>query len=221
MRTSERKQIRVFLVDDHEIVLYALREFIGDVEGLLVVGSATTAGAALAAIQSDPPDVAVIDFRLPDMDGISLCREIRGIHPMTHCIMLSSFGSEEATLEAIVAGASGFLLKDVSLDRVVRMIRDVADGNTVLDPRMTGRALERLRNLSSNELTDALTDQERRVLDLLSDGLSNKEISERLYLAEQTVKNYVSSVLAKMGMRRIEAALYATNQKSTTISSLG
>ena len=216
VRTSESKEIQVFLVDAHEIVIYGLRKFIGDAEGLTVLGSATTAAAALAAIEVEQPDVCVIDFRLPD--GIGLCRDIRDLNPQTHCLMLSLFGSEEATLEAVVAGASGFLLKDVSLDQVVKMIRDVAEGNTVLDPTMLRRALERLRNPSPSQLIDALTDQERSVLNLLSEGLSNKGISEQLHLAEQTVKNYVSSVLAKMGMRRIEAALYVTNQRSTLAS---
>src|SRR5688500_8423127 len=123
MRPSENKEIRVFLVDAHEIVIYGLRKFIGDAEGVSAVGSATTAAAALTAIKIEAPDVVLTDFRLPDMDGISLCREIRQLDPDTHCLMLSLFGTEEATLEAVVAGASGFLLKDVTLDRVVEMIR--------------------------------------------------------------------------------------------------
>ena len=207
------REVRVFLIDDHEIVLHGLREFIGSQEGFVVAGSATTAAAALGALSSHPADVALIDVRLPDMDGISLCREILAEHPEIRCLMLSSFGSEEATLEAVVAGASGYLLKDTPLDDVIETIREVAEGKTHLDPMLTGRALERLRHPEAVHRAADLTAQERRVLDLLSEGLSNKEISERLNLAQQTVKNYVSSVLAKLGMRRVEAAVYTSTHR--------
>jgi DNA-binding NarL/FixJ family response regulator len=209
---SSDESIRVLLVDDHEIVLHGLSEFIGSQEGLVVSASATTAASALDALSAGPTDIALLDVRLPDMDGISLCREIRSRHPDTRCLMLSSFGSEEATLEAVVAGASGYLLKDSALDVVVDMIRAVAAGKTLLDPALTSKALDELRRRKVDP-TANLTSQERRVLDLLSEGLTNDEIAERLHLAPQTIKNYVSTVLTKLGMRRIEAALYTSSHR--------
>jgi two-component system response regulator DevR len=211
---SPDQSIRVLLVDDHEIVLHGLSKFIGSQEGLVVSGSATSATSALEQLDSiEPIDIALLDVRLPDMDGISLCREIRSRHPDTRCIMFSSFGSEEATLEAVVAGASGYLLKDSALDVVVEMIRAVAAGKIVLDPALTSRALDELRRRTVDPTAD-LTSQERRVLDLLSEGLTNDQIAERLHLAPQTVKNYVSTVLTKLGMRRIEAALYRSSRRT-------
>lgn len=207
------REITVYLVDDHEIVLHGLQEFIKRQDGFRVVGSATTASKALDELSTGTPDVVLIDVRLPDLDGISLCREIRSRHEETRCLMLSSFGSEEATMQAVIAGASGYLLKDADLADVVRAIREVAEGQKILDPSLAGRAIDHLRRGGRNELAQHLTSQEERILELVSEGLSNKEISGRLYLAEQTVKNYVSNLLTKLGMRRIEAAIYAKDRR--------
>jgi DNA-binding NarL/FixJ family response regulator len=202
---------RVFLLDDHEIVRRGLRELLEQEEGFEVVGEAGTAEEALQRVPPTQPDVALLDVRLPDGDGIEVCREIRSAHPEIRCLMLTSFADDEALFSAIMAGASGYLLKQVKGNDLVDAIRRVGEGESLLDPSMTARVLERIRAGSEpqDELA-GLTEQERRVLDLIAEGLTNRQIGERMFLAEKTVKNYVSNLLAKLGMsRRSEAAAFA------------
>lgn len=207
---------KVLLVDDHEIILHGLREFIASTPGIRVCATAGSAAEALEAIEHDCPDVALLDVRLPDMDGITLCREIRANSPDVKCLMFSSFGNQDAMFEAIIAGASGYILKDARLDEVARAISTVAAGGSVLDPELTERVLDKLRLGSAVEGPEKLTDQERRVLDLMASALTNREIAAEMHLAEQTVKNYVSSILSKLGLRgRTEAAVYAANLKGS------
>jgi DNA-binding NarL/FixJ family response regulator len=202
--------IRVFLLDDHEVVRRGLRELLeseGDIE---IAGEAGTAEEALGRIPATSPDVAVLDVRLPDGDGVEVCREIRSRHPEIACIMLTSFADDEAVYAAIMAGAAGYVLKQVRGTELVEGIRRVAAGDSLLDPSVTTRVLERIRHRDDADELSALTDQERKVLELISDGLTNRQIGERMFLAEKTVKNYVSNLLSKLGMsRRTEAAAYA------------
>jgi DNA-binding NarL/FixJ family response regulator len=202
--------VTVFLLDDHEVVRRGLRDLL-EAEGLEVVGEAGTAAEAFGRIHAVDPDVAVLDVRLPDGDGVSVCREVRSRHPRTACLILTSFSDDEALFEAIVAGASGYVLKEIRGTDLVDAVRKVAAGQSLLDPAVTARVLERLRNGPEvDERIARLTDQERRVLELMTEGLTNRAIGEQLHLAEKTVKNYVTSVLSKMGMaRRTEAAVYA------------
>ncbi|MCU0309833.1 MAG: response regulator transcription factor [Acidimicrobiales bacterium] len=202
---------RVFLLDDHEIVRRGLRELLEADGDLEVVGEAGTAEEALRRVPALAPDVAVLDVRLPDGDGVSVCREIRSRLPSVRCLMLTSYADDEALFDAIMAGASGYVLKQIKGSELVDAVRTVASGQSLLDPGVTAQVLERLRGGAMGDTRlEALTDQERRILDLLAEGLTNREIAERMYLAEKTVKNYVSNLLAKMGMqRRTEAAVYA------------
>ncbi len=202
---------RLFLLDDHEIVRRGLRELLEGEQDFEIVGEAGTAEEALHRIPPTRPDVALLDVRLPDGDGIEVCREIRSAHPEIRCLMLTSFADDEALFSAIMAGASGYLLKQVRGNDLVDAIRRVALGESLLDPAMTARVLERIRAGSDQEdELSGLTDQERRVLDLIAEGLTNRQIGERMFLAEKTVKNYVSNLLAKLGMsRRSEAAAFA------------
>lgn len=202
--------IRVFLLDDHEIVRRGLRELIDAEDDLHVVGEADTAEAALARIPAVQPNVAVLDVRLPDGDGVEVCREIRSRHPEIQCLMLTSFSDDEALFSAIMAGAAGYLLKQVKGNDILDGIRVVGGGGSLLDPQVTSRVLERLRAKPEDDELMALTDQERRLFDLIGEGLTNRQIGERMFLAEKTVKNYVSNVFVKLGMsRRSEAAAYA------------
>jgi len=202
--------VRVFLLDDHEIVRRGVRDLL-EAAGLEVVGEAGTAAEALARIPVTNPDVAVLDVRLPDGSGVEVCREVRSARPGLACLMLTSFSDDEALFEAIVAGASGYVLKEVRGGELVTAIRRVAAGESLLDPALTERVVERLRRgPEEDERLRHLTDQERRILGLLADGKTNRQIAEEMFLAEKTVKNYVSNLLAKMGMsRRTEAAVYA------------
>ncbi|HET7489927.1 MAG TPA: response regulator transcription factor [Acidimicrobiales bacterium] len=203
-------QTRVFLLDDHEVVRRGLRELLEAEGDLVVVGEAGTAEEALARIPATTPQVAVLDVRLPDGDGVEVCREIRSRHPEINCLMLTSFADDEALFAAIMAGASGYVLKQVKGADLVDGVRRVARGESLLDPTVTRRVFERLRTGPEDKDLASLTDQERRILDLISEGLTNRQIGERMFLAEKTVKNYVSNVLAKLGMsRRTEAAAYA------------
>lgn len=178
---------------------------------LVVVGEAGTAAEALARIPVLHPDVAVLDVRLPDGDGVTVCRELRSRLPDVHCLMLTSFADDEALFDAIVAGAAGYVLKQIRGGDLIGAIRTVASGQSLLDPRATARVLERLRTQARRDDPVAtLTDQERRTLKLIGEGLTNRQIGERLFLAEKTVKNYVSSLLSKLGMeRRTQAAVLA------------
>jgi DNA-binding NarL/FixJ family response regulator len=203
--------IRVFLLDDHEIVRRGLRDLVEAAGDMEVVGEAGTAEDAYGRIPATNPDVAVLDVRLPDGNGVEVCREIRSRRPDIHCLMLTSFSDDEALFDAIMAGASGYVLKQIRSNELIEAIRSVAAGTSLLDPQATAKVLERLR--AGDETDDRikhLTEQERRILGYLADGLTNRQIAEEMFLAEKTVKNYVSNVLAKMGMsRRTEAAVYA------------
>lgn len=200
---------RVFLLDDHEVVRRGVREFLEAEDDLEVVGEASTAEEALARIPATRPDVAVLDVRLPDGDGVEVCRDIRSRHPEIACVMLTSFADDDAVYAAIMAGAAGYLLKQVKGTDLVDAVRRVGRGESLLDPAVTTRVLDRIRHRQEDELA-GLTEQERKILELIAEGLTNRQIGERLYLAEKTVKNYVSNLLSKMGMkRRTEAAAYA------------
>jgi len=204
------KAVRVFLLDDHDVVRRGLRDML-ESEGMDVVGEAATAEEGLSRIPPTRPEVAVLDVRLPDGDGVEVCREIRSRHPEIKCLMLTSFADDEALFQAIMAGASGYLLKQLKGSDIVDAVRRVAAGQSLLDPAVTSRVLERLRQPpEEDEAIARLTDQERRILELIAEGLTNRQIAERIHLAEKTVKNYVSNVLSKLGMeRRTQAAVYA------------
>jgi DNA-binding NarL/FixJ family response regulator len=203
--------VRVFLLDDHEIVRQGLRGLIEVEDDMTVIGEAGTAEEALARIPATRPDVAVLDVRLPDGDGVEVCREVRSRFPELQCLMLTSFADDEALFSAIMAGAAGYVLKQIRGTDLVDAIRRVAAGESLLDPAVTARVLERLRlEPKEDEGLEQLSEQERRILDLIAEGYTNRQISETIFLAEKTVKNYVSSLLAKLGMeRRTEAAAYA------------
>ena len=212
MSSESQERIAVFLLDDHEIVRRGVRELLeasGDME---VVGEAGTAEEALARIPATRPQVAVLDVRLPDGNGVEVCREVRSRHPEIQCLMLTSFSDDEALMDAIMAGAAGYVLKQIRGNDLAEAIRRVAKGESLLDPAVTRRVLDRLRNPAPvDDRLAQLTDQERRILELIAEGLTNREIGNRLHLAEKTVKNYVSNLLAKLGMsRRTEAAVFAT-----------
>jgi DNA-binding NarL/FixJ family response regulator len=205
------KQIKVFLLDDHEIVRRGVRELLEANPDITVVGEAGTAASALARIPALRPDVAVLDVRLPDGDGITVCRDIRSRMPEVACLMLTSFGDDQAIFDAIMAGAAGYVLKQIRGTDLVGAIRTVAAGESMLDPEAASRVMKHMRDEAAR--TDplaGLTGQERKILELIGEGLTNRQIGERMYLAEKTVKNYVSALFAKMGMeRRTQAAAYA------------
>jgi two-component system response regulator DevR len=208
-------KIRVFLVDDHEIVRRGLRELLETEDDLKVVGEAETAALALARIPPTNPNVVVLDLRLGDSDGVTVCRDVRSRHPEIACLILTSYSDDEALFGSIMAGASGYLLKQIKGPDLVDSVRRVAAGQSLLDPAVTAAVLERLRNPEEeDERLGRLTEQERRILDLIAEGLTNRQIAERVHLAEKTVKNYVSNLLAKLGMeRRTQAAVYAAKLK--------
>ena len=210
--------MRVFLLDDHEVVRRGLRELLEADGDLEVVGEAGTATEALARIPPTKPDVAVLDVRLPDGDGVEVCREVRSRHPEIQCLILTSFSDDEALFQAIMAGAAGYLLKQVKGNDLIDAVRRVSRGQSLLDPAVTARVLERLRaGPETDERLESLTDQERRILDLIAEGLTNRQIAEQVHLAEKTVKNYVSNLLSKLGMeRRTQAAVYATKLRDGT-----
>lgn len=203
--------IRVFLLDDHEVVRRGVRDLLEAEDDIEIVGEAGTAEEAVGRIPATSPDVAVLDVRLPDGSGVEVCREVRSRRPELACIMLTSFADDEALFEAIMAGASGYVLKQVRGSELIHAVRRVASGESLLDPKVTAKVLERLRRgPEEDERLRDLTDQERKILNLLADGMTNRQIAEEMFLAEKTVKNYVSNLLAKMGMsRRTEAAVYA------------
>ncbi|MFC8711986.1 response regulator [Streptomyces sp. NPDC057197] len=208
--------IRVFLLDDHEVVRRGVRDLLNDEPDIEVTGEAATAAQALARIPALRPDVAVLDVRLPDGDGVRVCRELRSRMPELACLMLTSFDDEEALLDSIMAGASGSVLKQIRGADLVSAVRTVARGQSLLDPSATARLMARLRG-GPREEPDALpglTDREREILALIGEGLTNRQIGQRLYLAEKTVKNHISRLLAKLGVeRRVQAAVIATRAR--------
>lgn len=209
--TEASPKIRVFLLDDHEVVRRGVAELLqseGDIE---IVGEAATAAQAMSRIPALRPDVAVLDVQLPDGDGVTVCRELRSEMPELKCLMLTSFVDDEALLDAIVAGASGYVLKQIRGTDLIGAVRTVAAGGSLLDPQTTARVMDRIRTDATKvDPLASLTDQERRILDLIGEGLTNRQIGEHLFLAEKTVKNYVSSILAKLGLqRRTQAAVFA------------
>jgi DNA-binding NarL/FixJ family response regulator len=211
-------QIRVFLLDDHEIVRRGLADLIGLQSDLEVVGEAGTAAEAITRITASQPDVAVLDVRLPDGSGVEVCREVRSLFPNIHVLMLTSYADDEALFNAIMAGASGYVLKEIRGTDLIAAIRQVAAGNSLLDPSVTERVLERLRNgnAKKNELS-GLTEQEKTILMLIGEGMTNRQIGEKMHLAEKTIKNYVSGLLAKLGMeRRTQAAAYVARLEAKT-----
>jgi len=204
--------IRIFLMDDHELVRRGLVDLLKSEPNITVVGEASTAAEALRRIPGARPDVALLDGRLPDGSGIDVCREIRSTHPEIRCLILTSFDDDEALFAAIMAGASGYLLKEVGGSSLVAGIRQVAQGRSLIDPAVTQKLLDRLRNpVREVSKLDALTPREKEILDLITDGYTNRQIGETLFLAEKTVKNYVSILLTKLGMqRRTQAAVYGS-----------
>ena len=204
--------IRVYLLDDHEVVrqgLKALLEASGDIE---VIGESGTASEASSRIPALRPDVAVLDARLPDGSGIEVCRTVRAVDPSIRGLILTSYDDDEALFAAIMAGASGYVLKEIKGSDLVSAVRQVAAGNSLIDPSLTAKVLERVRNppTTAPELAE-LTEQEMKLLAYIAEGLTNRQIGERMFLAEKTVKNYVSSILAKLGLeRRTQAAVLAS-----------
>lgn len=214
---DDASQIKVFLLDDHEIVRRGIADLLEAESGMVVVGEAGTAAEALRRIPAALPDVAVLDARLPDGSGIDVCRDIRSAHPQIRCLILTSYDDNDAIFAAVMAGASGYLLKEIRGTSLVDAVRQVAAGKSLLDPAVTERLLTRLREgAPRDERLASLTDREREILSLIADGLTNKQIGERLFLAEKTVKNYVSGLLAKLGMqRRTQAAVYGAEIRRT------
>jgi two-component system, NarL family, response regulator DevR len=203
--------VRVFLVDDHEVVRRGVRGLLEAEDDIEVVGEAGTVEEALSRIPPTRPDLALLDVRLPDGDGVELCRELRSRHPEIQALMLTSFDDDEALFNAMMAGAGGYVLKQVRGSDLIDNVRRVAAGQSTLDAGLTSKLLHRLRRQNDEDEDIArLTEQERRILELLAEGLTNRQIADRMILAEKTVKNYVSNLLAKLGMqRRTEAAVYA------------
>ncbi len=208
---ADTASIKVFLLDDHEIVRLGVKDLLEAEPDITVIGEAATAASALARIPALRPDVAVLDVRLPDGDGVSVCRDIRSQLPELACLMLTSFGDDEALFDAIMAGAAGYVLKQIRGTDLVGAVRTVAAGRSLLDPQAASRVMARMRDQSGrSDPLAGLTGQERKILELIGEGLTNRQIGERLFLAEKTVKNYVSGLFAKLGMeRRTQAAAYA------------
>ncbi|GJF24618.1 MULTISPECIES: response regulator transcription factor [Streptomyces] len=214
-RAGDGASIRVFLLDDHEVVRRGVHDLLDDEPDITVVGEGATVEQALVRVPALRPDVAVLDVRLPDGDGVTVCRDLRSRMPDLACLMLTSFDDDEALLDSIMAGASGYVLKQIEGSDLVSAVRTVARGQSLLDPTATAKLMARLRGVHEpKEEPDALpglTEREREILALIGEGLTNREIGQRLYLAEKTVKNHISRLLAKLGVeRRIQAAVIAT-----------
>ncbi|WP_329138907.1 response regulator transcription factor [Streptomyces sp. NBC_01476] len=216
-RFSADSPIRVFLVDDHEVVRRGVHDLLDAEPDIEVVGEAESAGHALARGPALRPDVAVLDVRLPDGNGIAVCRELRSAMPALACLMLTSFDDDDALLDAIMAGAAGYVLKQIRGSDLVSAVRTVAAGQSLLDPATTARLMSTLRAERpgadpEQEALAALSPREREILGLIGEGLTNRQIGKQLFLAEKTVKNNVSRLLAKLGVeRRVQAAVIATN----------
>ena len=208
---SEDRAIRVFLLDDHELVRIGVRDLLEAQPDIQVIGEAATVASALARIPALRPDVAILDLRLPDGDGVTVCRDIRSRMPEVACLMLTSYEDDQAMFDAVMAGAAGFVLKQIHGTDLVGAVRTVASGQSMLDSTAASSLMARLRDAAHKpDPLAGLTDQERRILELIGEGLTNRQIGERMFLAEKTVKNYVSAIFQKLGMeRRTQAAAYA------------
>jgi DNA-binding NarL/FixJ family response regulator len=208
--------IRILLVDDHEIVRRGIADLIGTQDDLEIVGEAASVAEALARAPRAQADVAILDVRLPDGNGIELCRELRSQLPELSCLMLTSYADDEALVDAIMAGASGFVLKQVLGIDLINAVRTVGAGGSLLDPKTTAALLNRIRReREDQDPLHALSEQERAVFDLIGEGLTNRQIGERIHLSEKTVKNYVSHLLSKLGLqRRTQAAVLATKMRA-------
>lgn len=215
MATPTDDRTRVFLLDDHEVVRDGLRTLVESTGRFRVVGDAATCADALTRAKAVRPDVALIDVQLPDGSGVEVCREMRSMFPDLACLMLTSFSDEEAMLESVVAGAAGFVLKQVRSRELLEAVERVADGEVLLDPKAVERqrALLQRASRSDDHRLESLSPVERRILELVADGLTNREIADELLIAPKTVKNSISSILMKLGMtRRVHAAVYAVRK---------
>jgi two-component system response regulator DevR len=208
--------IRVFLLDDHELVRRGIRELLESEGDIVVVGESGSAQEAARRIPALRPDVAILDGRLPDGSGIDVCRDVRSIDPTIKALILTSYDDDDALFAAIMAGAAGYILKQVRGNDFVDIVRRVAAGQSMLDPAMTAQVLERVRSgPPKDKALEGLTEQEQKILELIGEGLTNRQIAARMHLAEKTVKNYVSSMLAKLGLTsRTQAAIFATKHPS-------
>ncbi|MBE7700562.1 response regulator transcription factor [Oerskovia sp. Sa1BUA8] len=209
--------IRVFLLDDHEVVRRGVAALLEAEDDITVVGEAGTAASALTRIRAVRPDVAVLDVRLPDGSGVEVCRDVRSEMPEIGCLMLTSFADDEALFQAVLAGASGYVLKQIHGSDLVGAVRTIAGGGSLLDPVSTARILDRLRTPQAKEVDrlEGLSPQERQIVDLIGEGMTNRQIGERLFLAEKTVKNYVSHILSTLGLqRRTQVAVLATEMRT-------
>ncbi|SDP38195.1 DNA-binding response regulator, NarL/FixJ family, contains REC and HTH domains [Nakamurella panacisegetis] len=212
--------LKVFLTDDHEVVRRGVADLLDEESDMTVVGQASTVAEALARIPAARPDVAVLDVRLPDGNGVELCRELRSMLPDLNCLMFTSYPDEQAMVDAIMAGAGGYVIKDITGLDLLSAVRTVGAGRSLLDNRAAAALMNRLRAGTDSDRPGplaGLTEQEHTVLDLIGEGLTNRQIAERMFLAEKTVKNYVSRLLAKLGMeRRTQAAVLATEMRART-----
>jgi DNA-binding NarL/FixJ family response regulator len=207
------RPIRVFVVDDHELIRTGVEALVAEEEGMEMVGSADTAKDALRSIPDAHPDVVVLDMRLPDGDGVRICREIRSASPDVRCLIFTTYSDDQALMDSIMAGAAGYLLKETRGADLMSAIRRVAQGHSLIDPTVTSGLLDRLRGGSPEESEVQLTGQEERVLELIAEGRTNRQIGAAMGLAEKTVKNYVSNLLTKLGMEsRTQAAIFAVRQ---------
>ena len=216
MNVSPTDRITVYLVDDHELVRRGVRQLLESEPDIDVVGESASAAEAISRIPALAPQVALVDLRLGDGSGVDVCRDVRSACPAVATIILTSYDDEEALFETLMAGAAGFLLKQIRGGELVDAVRRVAAGQSLLDPGVTSQVLERLRNgPATDPQLESLTTQERRVLTLIGEGMTNRQIGDEVCLAEKTVKNYVSSILAKLGLeRRTQAAVFAVQHAS-------
>lgn len=215
---SDEKKIRVFLLDDHEVVRRGVAEMLESSGTIEVVGEASTCAQAIDRIPTLRPDVAILDVQLPDGSGVDVCREMKAAELDLKCLMLTSFVDDDALLNAIIAGASGYVLKQIRGNDLIGAVQTVAAGGSLLDPSATARVMQRIRSEATKvDPLSELTEQERKILDLIGEGMTNRQIGEELYLAEKTVKNYVSSILAKLGLqRRTQAAVFVTRNRQSS-----
>ncbi|HEY3737829.1 MAG TPA: response regulator transcription factor [Jatrophihabitans sp.] len=209
------QHVRIFLLDDHEVVRRGIAELLRAVPGFEIVGEAGTVAEALPRALASRPDVAILDARLPDGSGIDVCRDIRSALPGTYCLILTSYSDHDAVLASVLAGASGYVLKEVRTSGLVDAIRQAAQGKSLIDTTVIAQVMERVREHSeTDDRLASLTNREREVLDYIASGLTNRQIGDKMFLAEKTVKNYVSSLLAKLGMeRRTQAAVFGSEAR--------